>query len=160
MRPEMAPLAAQARLHRRLFVNVLDGLDDQTAQRRVGDTTNHVTFLAAHLTEAREYLLELLGGDKRDPFPELGQGEGIEDFDQWPTLERIRAAWEDVTERLEARLPQVEAADLERPLEQPGTVEPPTVAGFAAFLLHHEAYHLGQIALLRKHWGLPAMRYD
>jgi hypothetical protein len=28
-----------------------------------------------------------------------------------------------------------------------------------AFLLHHEAYHIGQLALLRRYTGSPAMSY-
>jgi uncharacterized damage-inducible protein DinB len=28
------------------------------------------------------------------------------------------------------------------------------------FLVQHESYHLGQIALLRRYAGLPAMKYD
>ena len=33
------------------------------------------------------------------------------------------------------------------------------VLGAVAFLLQHDSYHVGQLALLRKHFGLGAMRY-
>jgi uncharacterized damage-inducible protein DinB len=28
-----------------------------------------------------------------------------------------------------------------------------------AFFVQHDSYHIGQLALLRKHVGLPAMQY-
>jgi uncharacterized damage-inducible protein DinB len=28
-----------------------------------------------------------------------------------------------------------------------------------AFLIQHESYHVGQMALIRKHYGYPAMKY-
>jgi uncharacterized damage-inducible protein DinB len=31
--------------------------------------------------------------------------------------------------------------------------------GALTFLVQHDSYHIGQLALLRKHAGLPAMRY-
>jgi hypothetical protein len=34
-----------------------------------------------------------------------------------------------------------------------------SVVGTIAFLLHHEAYHIGQLALLRRYTGSPAMSY-
>jgi hypothetical protein len=35
-----------------------------------------------------------------------------------------------------------------------------TVLGLIAFMVQHDSYHIGQLALLRKHYGLPAMRYS
>ena len=35
-----------------------------------------------------------------------------------------------------------------------------TLAGVWAFLNHHQAYHIGQIGLLRRGFGKPPMRYD
>jgi uncharacterized damage-inducible protein DinB len=34
-----------------------------------------------------------------------------------------------------------------------------TVLGALAFLAQHESYHVGQVALLRRQLGLPAMSY-
>ena len=35
-----------------------------------------------------------------------------------------------------------------------------TMKGFLAFLMHHEAYHIGQMGILRKYLGNEAMKYD
>lgn len=158
MHPHMEVLAAQARLHRRLFQNCLVDIDDATAVRRPNETTNHLAFLACHLTEAREYLIDQLGGEKRNPFPEIPEIQSVEDFDDWPPLDRIRTAWHDVSDRLETLMADVDRETLESAVEMP-FLDDPTVDGFATFLLHHEAYHIGQMALLRKYFGLPAMEY-
>ena len=34
-----------------------------------------------------------------------------------------------------------------------------TLGGMLAFLMHHEAYHIGQMDLLRKYLGKDAMSY-
>ena len=47
-------------------------------------------------------------------------------------------------------------------LDAPSPADAPisdTFGGFPAFLLHHEAYHLGRMGILRKYLGKDAMRY-
>lgn len=158
MHPHVEVLASQARLHRRLFENCLDGVDDAIAVARPNDVTNHLAFLACHLTEAREYLIEILGGDKHEHFPEIPEITRVDDYDDWPPVERIRAAWQTASKRLETTLEAATGETLETSIEMP-FLDDPTVDGFATFLLHHEAYHIGQMALLRKYFGLPAMEY-
>jgi len=36
----------------------------------------------------------------------------------------------------------------------------PNMNGFLAFLMHHEAYHIGQPGILRKYLGKEAMKYN
>jgi uncharacterized damage-inducible protein DinB len=52
------------------------------------------------------------------------------------------------------------AADLDAPLttQFPGAADQ-TVLSALTFLVQHDSYHVGQLALLRKYVGLPAMRY-
>jgi hypothetical protein len=38
-------------------------------------------------------------------------------------------------------------------------VDDPTFGAAIEFQLHHESYHIGQLALLRKYYGYPAMTY-
>lgn len=52
-----------------------------------------------------------------------------------------------------------DSAELNAPSSQRFPVDLPTVHGGLGFLLQHESYHIGQLALLRKYFGYPAMRY-
>lgn len=157
----LLPLAETLRLNTRLFLNCLEGVDDGLALRRVSDRTNHIAFLAAHLVGARAYFAGLLGGDGADPFEDrLGGARTIDDVDEWPEMEEIRAAWPEVTERLLERLDAVGTDELDQPLDSRFPSETRTVFGAATFLVQHDTYHIGQLAILRKHFGLGAMSYD
>ena len=56
------PLAAILRLNQRLMINCLDGLDDEAAQRRHASGVNSASFIAAHITDSRFFILRTLGG--------------------------------------------------------------------------------------------------
>lgn len=165
MDPRIAPLADLAKLHTRLYLNCFQGIDDETALRRPaveggGPAANSMAFLGAHLVDARRYLLNLLGPEVDNPFPELGEGQGIDDFDELPTVAELTAAWRRLGEMLDERLAAVDAEHLagEPPFAFP--VEDGTLLGGVTFLTHHEAYHVGQLAYLRRLAGLEAMGYD
>src|SRR3712207_7129456 len=54
----MQGLAAQIALHSKLFLNCLDGVSEEAALARLGDTVNHMAFIAAHL-RSEEHTSEL-----------------------------------------------------------------------------------------------------
>jgi len=154
-----------ANLHTRLYLNCFQGVDDETALRRPaveggGPAANSMAFLGAHLVDARRYLVNLLGPEVDNPFPELGDGQGIDDFEELPPVAELTAAWSRLGEILKERLEGVSAEHLagEPPFAFP--VADPTVLGGVAFLTSHEAYHVGQLAMLRRLAGLPALTYD
>ena len=39
-------------------------------------------------------------------------------------------------------------------------IDDTSVLGLLGFMVQHDSYHLGQLSLLRKHCGLPAMAYS
>ena len=83
----------------------------------------------------------------------------MDDLERVPTLGEIREEWLAVSPVLEARLAALTPEDLAGKTTQRFPIDDATLAGTLAFLLHHEAYHLGQLGLLRRAAGLPAMRY-
>lgn len=148
------------RLHTRLFLNALAGVGDEAAARRIDERTNSLAFIALHLVDVRHYTVTYLGGQAENPFAALLAGVNrIDELQAVPPLDEIRAAWASVSAALDARLGEVDAAALDAPSPQRFPVDDATIAGGLAFLLSHEAYHIGQLALLRKHLGLPAMTY-
>ena len=52
MDPRLQGLAAQLALHSKLFLNCLEGVSEEAAVVRPGDTANHMAFIAAHLVDA------------------------------------------------------------------------------------------------------------
>lgn len=158
--PRTAPLRSCLELNTRLFESCLSGVDEATALHRPGPASNNMSFIAAHLVDARRYLANLLGPEVDNPFSELGDGESIDDFDELPTVERLLAAWREVSTAVLTRLEAVSAEELDRQTEQAFPVDDPTLLGAIAFLSQHDAYHVGQLAYLRKLAGLGAMSYE
>ena len=148
------------RLNTRLFLNCLEGVDDELAARRPGPQTNGMGFLALHLLDARTHLGSVIGAEAGHPFAALLEGvRGIDELDRLPPLDEVRSAWERVSAAVADRLAELTEEEVLRPSPGDYPVEDATVLGAVAFLLQHDSYHVGQLALLRKHFGLGAMRY-
>ena len=161
MDPRVAPLAEILRLNTVLFRNCLDSLSDEQAAKRPSDATNNAAFIAAHLASSRFFLLKTLGVEEHDPLaPYLDGRKGIDDIAQLPPLREVDAAWTKGAHLLRDRLDALTAADVDAPSSVKFPLANGTVLGTLTFLVQHDSYHLGQLSLLRKYCGLPAMRYQ
>lgn len=161
MTPELRPIAAQFALDTDLLLNATEGLDDREANRRVIAGVNPIAFLVAHLTDARHFLIRLVGHHSDNPLAaHLGNARTADDVLDLPPLERLREHWRDVSTRLAHVLEDVGPAELAVLAPTPFLAEDHTVLGALTFLAQHDAYHLGQVAMLRRALGHPAMTYD
>ena len=155
------PLAAILKLNTRLLLNCLEGLSDEAARVRHASGVNSVTFIAAHVTDSRYFLLRTLGGALENPLSRfLDKAKTINEITEWPPLDAVRTAWKDVSAALDTQLGTATADDLSASVDArfPGVER--TRLGALTFLVQHDSYHLGQLALLRKPAGLPAMSYQ
>jgi len=156
----MQGLAAQLGLQSKLFLNCLDGITDEAALVRPGDGLNHMAFIAAHLVDARHWLARTVGLVAENPFAErLAGARGIDDLKDCPSVTEARSAWRALAQPLEAHFETVDASVLDRQARTQFPVSDKSLLGTVAFLLHHEAYHIGQLAMLRRYVGWPAMSY-
>lgn len=160
MDPRLAPLAEMLRLNGRLFHNCLASLSDQQARVRPTDSSNCAAFVAAHLVDSRYYLLGKLGRKESSPLKGAEGGfNNIAKVSSYPTLAEIRQAWTAAGKALEQQLGTLTTAQLDAPLDSGFPVESKSLLGVLVFLVQHEGYHLGQLGMLRKQAGLPAMAY-
>ena len=161
MDPRIAPLAGILDINTRLFGNCLAGLTEAMGRVRPSDATNSAAFVAAHLVESRYYLLKCLGAPEPCPLEKyLGEWRAIDEITEWPSLDEIRSAWAEGTRSLTARLAAISAAELNADSKTQMPIADKSVLGLLAFLVQHDSYHIGQLSLLRKHAGLPAMSYS
>lgn len=165
-------LINQFNFHQKLFNNVLDGFSDDETNRRLYDDRrmNHVKYIAGHLLNAR-YSLALLGGVKAEPkwqelFAPMGQSRAKDDI-IYPSIDEIKSEWNGIYEPIRSGLNELSTQDLNRippePLDKVFENSPVfdnKIASFWAFLNHHQAYHIGQIGILRRGFGKEPMRYD
>jgi uncharacterized damage-inducible protein DinB len=162
MDPRLVPLAEILRLNTKLLRNCLNGLSDEQAAARPSGSTNSAAYVAAHLSDARFYMLSLLGAEQPNPrTPFLAGARGINDVKQFPSLAEIQRAWTAASHALRDRLDTVTAAELDGTVTPPFPVPTgdPSMLSLLTFFVQHDSYHIGQLALLRKHAGLPAMQY-
>jgi uncharacterized damage-inducible protein DinB len=149
------------RLNTRLFVNCLDGVSDEQAERRIDANTNSIAFIACHLVDSRHYLAGYIGLSEPNPFTEVLRGAtGIDDVGPLPDIDAMRRAWLALAPTLEACVADMAEEELRVVSPQRFPVDLPSMLGAIAFLVQHESYHIGQMALLRKFVGLPAMKYS
>ena len=75
---------------------------------------DNAAFVAAHLTNSRFYLLNVLGVEARDPLaPYLDGRTSLDDLQSLPPIADIQAAWTNAAHLLRDRLDALAAADLD-----------------------------------------------
>ena len=119
-----------------------------------GDTSNHLLWLTGHLIGSRGGVLKALGSEWYTPWGSLFARGGTQvPPDQYPGVEEIRNAWNDVSARLSDALAVAPAEVLAQPAPEGRRSFDGKVGGVVAFLAYHESYHMGQVAYLRKWLG-------
>jgi hypothetical protein len=153
-------LASILRLNTRLFLNCVQDVTDAHGLQRPNGATNSLAFIACHLLDARHYMARYLGLDERNPVEAVLRGvDGIDEV-ELPPLVVIVDGWRTLAPTLEACVAGLTESELRAPSTQRFPIDQPTVLGGLGFLLQHDSYHIGQLALLRKYLGYPAMKYS
>jgi uncharacterized damage-inducible protein DinB len=159
MHPSVIGLAAILRLNTELLLNCLVAVDTERAEQRITPQCNSIAFLATHLVESRHFIAGILGAPLPSPFPPaLAKARSLDEAGPLPSPASLAAAWERVSAHLAVVVERLDTADLARSAPAlPGSDG--TVLGALAFLVQHDSSHVGQVALLRRQVGLPAMSY-
>jgi uncharacterized damage-inducible protein DinB len=128
--------------HGPAVLEVLAGVDDDTARRRPIRSAHSILEIVLHMAAWKDIVRRRLDGEKVDVTPEM----------DWPKPEEGAAAWEGAKaslERAHTRLRESIARQSLARLDQA-----PAGGSSAYVLMHgiiqHDLYHAGQIALLRK----------
>jgi uncharacterized damage-inducible protein DinB len=135
-----------------IFQNALEGLSESNVLTRPSPHANHINWLLGHLLHCRYMLAGMIGAQVHNPFEEM-YWNSIEDK-SYPKLIEIISRWPEATEKLLSRLSEMTDAELEART----ATEKPTLEEMVSFFAYHEAYHLGQIGIVRKIIGLDAMK--
>jgi uncharacterized damage-inducible protein DinB len=155
------PLEIIAELNGRLFRNCCDQVTDAVVGRRLSEVTSSFLFVACHIVDARSYLVGLVGGAADLPLVRrLRSVEKIEDLQGPPSIAELLDAWDVLTASFLKCLPRLSLQDLNGESEDRMPVKNTSLLGAIAFLLQHESYHLGQMAMLKKHLTGTAMKYS
>lgn len=158
-------LLTQYDLHHKLYNNVLAGFSDEETNRRVhGDKKmNHVKYLAGHLLNSQYGIGMIAGIDPEikwnELFAAMNQSEAKDDID-YPEIEEIKAEWNAIHEPIREGLTNLSLEELNSKPPEPFDKLAESTGQLWAFLNHHQAYHIGQIGILRRGFGKPPMSYE
>lgn len=159
MHPSLKPLHEILALNSRLFRHCLDGLSDEDSRRRPDERTNNVAFIALHMCDARFHLAGWLGFKSENPFGRFAEVTHIDEMPEFPNLSEVSVHWDRVSEVLEGNLPSLDVGLLESPAPFELPIGDGKLLSSLAFMLQHEAYHIGQLSILRKQLGFRAMTW-
>lgn len=159
MNTRMTALLEILELNTRLFLNAFDGVDEGKARLRPAGR-NNMAFIACHLLNARCYLAGMIGIEYEMPYASLlDDARSVDDLEEYPPLDGVRDAWRVVSGLLTERLAEMKDSELARTPRQQFPVADRTLLGGIAFLLQHDSFHIGQLALLRSQLELGPMTY-
>jgi hypothetical protein len=148
-------------LNTRLFNNTLAGVTEQQSAERISGHSNSFKWIATHTVWARYNMLMFLGKPVQNPYPGLFDNfKAYDPADKYPSLEEIKKEWERASGLLKDAFVSASEEHLlaDSPLKSP--IGDFTNAGTLAFLVQHESYDIGQLALLKKYLTKEAMAYS
>jgi uncharacterized damage-inducible protein DinB len=149
--PPYGDLGGLYRFHARLLGLLAQGLDDADWRHRAGG--NSALWLLAHITTCKLGLLRALG-EARDGQPwEAGVVRGGSPDAELPDAQILLPCWQAANETLVARLDTLSEEQAARPSPRSMPDGGATLGAMARFLHFHEAYHLGQLGMLRRQRG-------
>lgn len=127
---------------------------DEDWFRNPGDDSNHLLWLLGHVVVHRGQVLKILGVDWNSSWaPLFARGAERIDDAEYPSIDDIRAAWTDVSEKLRAALREPAGEVLEKPAPEGPPSFDKKVSGTVAFYAFHDTYHAGQLSYVRKWLG-------
>lgn len=159
MNPRLRPHLAVFELNTSLLLAVLqDVRADRGWVLTVG--TAGMPGIAVHVLDARNFLAQLLSVEMADPLLRSIRGaKRVEDLGTVPSPASIASLWLSLSRRVRPVLQGLPDEALDAPAPQEFPVSDGSFLGAVAFLLQHEAYHIGQLSVLRRAAGHPPVPY-
>ena len=157
---QITALIDQLNLQTRLFKNVIADIKDEDAKKQIVPGTNHTAWLAGHTVSTRYGLGSMFGLQVSEPYPEIfGDGKGLQSDIEYPSISELTKNWDSISSQVIGKLNTLTDEDISGPLPFQLPIADNTMKGYLSFIAHHEAYTIGQLGLLRRLNGYPAMTY-
>jgi uncharacterized damage-inducible protein DinB len=155
-----APHIITVGLNTRLITNCFNGVNDELANKRINEHANPMAFICLHALEARYFLSRTLGTKVLNPYKELTKDAKVyEDLKEIPPVKEMLNYWQETGDLLLEILENIDESKLQEKVRFQFPIEDDTKFGTLTFMVQHETYHIGQLGILRRALGLPAMKY-
>ena len=150
------------RMHTQMFNNMLEGITEAEAQKRIADKTNHVTWMVGNLVNSRYWLANILGIVEKDPNEELFKdARALQMEVQYPALEELKKEWHKISPLLYHKLLTTEEAALDEafPFGMNVSFVAENKLNMVGMSIDRESYLFGQLGLMRKILGYEGVKY-
>ncbi len=155
---EITPIAQLYAMADKILGQVVG--DFTEADWQVRDAAGHTPrWIMGHLAASRLRLVELMG---MEPIPVawmavFGRGTSAADVPEHLDLRSVVQAFHDAHRRMAAHWEKLAPEQLAKPLGRTLPDGSDSIGGAIRFLAWHEAYHLGQLGMLRRLAGKPGL---
>ncbi len=137
-----------------LITKALEDVSDENFFKRPNETTNPIHFLLGHLTHYRYQIAKIFGHKEEFQHSKLyAMGEKIGKNSQYPSADELKAEWQKITDAMKTYLENADTEILSKETPKKHPIGEQNVIGTLQFLFFHEAYHLGQICIVRRFHG-------
>ena len=152
-----APIAFVFAFSDPLVFQALEGLSHEELWRPLTTSNNPLLWVAGHIVQTRAMVLQLLGLQVETGWGSLfHRGARLGDPKDYPAGHEVARMMRDISPRLQAALASVAEEQLNKPASYP-IPGVKTLADELAFFAMHDAYHVGQLAYVRKGLGYPGL---
>jgi len=141
-----------------LLPKCMAGLSQAEVLRPAGPQSTPMLWMAAHLAHARCGLLNMLGVNTQTPWEgRFGRGSSVSHPAQYPAAADVLSLWKEIADQLQRRFETISSEELAAPSPRDFPISDKSIGGAIHFLAFHEAYHVGQMAYLRKWLGKDSL---
>ncbi len=139
-----------------LFAEKIGTLEKGAVDKRIAGDVTPIIWIAGHLTNCRVHLLDLLGTEREFKWTPLFE-KPYDPAENYPDISELKDIWMSVSSELHEALARATEEQLSAPLKYELPHGNSTVRGAFTFFYYHEAWHLGQIAYVRRGLGMEGL---
>lgn len=151
------------RMHTQSFIQVLDGISEQDALKRVDGRTNHLIWMVGNYVNMRYGMAHVLGLPDLDPYHDLFfMGKSLDENYEYPSLKELLDNFHLISPKVYARLLTVTDEELTElfPMGMGIPFIHEDKLNFIGMCIGRADYLCGQMALMRRILDYPSMQYD
>lgn len=160
---KLAVIIPAYRMHTQSFLNVLEGLSEADAMKRIDGRTNHIVWMAGNFVNVRYGIAHVLGLPEEDSYRDLFyMGKTLDEHFSYPSLDELKESFHTISPKVYQSLLEVQDEQLAEIFQINMNI--PFVRedklNFIGMCIGRQDYLCGQIALMRRLLDYPAMKYD
>lgn len=151
------------RWHTQTFINMLNGLSDDDALKRIEGRTNHIAWIMGNLVNCRYWLANVLGIEEKDPHENLFKDAKALDVNAtYPMPQELQNNWHHISKILYERLLNISSEELAEPFEMGMNTDfmKENKLNMIGMAMDRCSYLFGQLALMRRAIANKGTSYD